>query len=105
MSEQTLTPRQRQTAAGRAAFAATFPSPEARASYYRDLAERSAARRRGGVILSQEQAEAFASAYRLLEGVAALVLNHAAGQKDAAGDQPAASDAEVSRASGDHTSS
>ncbi len=70
MSDEVLTPQQRRTLKAREALAATFPTTEAKAEYYRDLAEREAARRRGGIVLSAEEASALAHAFDLIRSVA-----------------------------------
>jgi hypothetical protein len=64
---QTLTPRQRQTLAGRRALADQFSSPEARTEHYRALGRRSAERR---VVLSGDEAKALSEAYALLGRIA-----------------------------------
>lgn len=63
MSDVTLTPRQRQTLAGRQALAAKFETPEQKSEHYRHMAERSNA---GRVVLSGDEASAIADAYSLL---------------------------------------
>lgn len=67
MSDVTLTPRQRQTLAGRQAFAAKFPTSEARSEHFRALAARANA---GRVVLSGDEAAALRDACRLLSTIA-----------------------------------
>jgi hypothetical protein len=66
MSE-VLSPAQRRTVAAREAFAAKFPSPEAKSEHFRAMAERAHA---GRVVLRAEDAAALSEAYRLLAKIA-----------------------------------
>ena len=63
MSDNALTPRQRQTLAGRQALAAKFSTPEEKSEHYRRLARRS---NEGRLVLSGDEADALSRAYRLL---------------------------------------
>ncbi len=74
MSVDVLTPRQRQAAHARAAFARKFPSPEAKSEYFRAIGERGNA---GRVVLRAEEAaalvdasDALVDAYSLLSRIA-----------------------------------
>ncbi len=69
MSE-TLTPQQRRTLKARETLAAKFATPEEKSAHYRELAEREATRRRGGIVLSAEEASALAHAYDIMRSVA-----------------------------------
>lgn len=68
MSDVALTPRQRQTQAGRQALAAKFSSPEEKSEHYRALAAKANA---GRVVLSGDEAEALGNAYKLLGNIVA----------------------------------
>jgi hypothetical protein len=63
----TLTAGQRRTAKARAAFQQSFPSPEAKTSHYRAMAEKAAA---GRIVLSGDDVEAFSQAVALLRRIA-----------------------------------
>ena len=73
VSTEHLTPRQRQTAAARAAFDAKFPDPESRRTHFRELAAKSAETRAGGLVLSADEATALHAAYELLGEIARRV--------------------------------
>ena len=67
MSVDLLTPRQRQAAHAREAFARKFPTPEAKSQHFREIGERGNA---GRVVLRAEEAAALRDAYALLRTIA-----------------------------------
>lgn len=78
-----LTPSQQRTLKAREALKTKLGTPEQRSEHFRHLAERSASRRRGGVVLSKDEADALGAAYALLRSVAHRVTVEPA---DPAGD-------------------
>ena len=66
MPDAGVSPRQRQTANGRAKFLERFPDDESRREHFRDLAQRSAA---GRLTLPVEDVHALAECYRLLNRI------------------------------------
>ena len=73
MSDETLTAGQRRTAKAREVFAQRFASPEEKSRYFAQLSERAAAQRRGGIVLSADEAAAVGEAFKLLAKVAQRV--------------------------------
>ena len=68
MPDAGVSPRQRQTANGRAKFLERFPDDESRREHFRDLAQRSAA---GRLTLSADEVSALGECYALLRKIAA----------------------------------
>jgi hypothetical protein len=65
---ETVSPNRRRTLAASQAFAARFPSSEAKSEFYRQLGRKSA---EGRVVLRREDVAALAQAYALLSRIAA----------------------------------
>jgi hypothetical protein len=74
MGNDALTPQQRRTFPARKALAAKFSSPKEKFQFYRGLAEREATRRRGGIVLSADEAASLAEAYAMLQQVARRII-------------------------------
>ena len=92
---ETLTPAQRRTLPAREALAGKFRNPEAKSEYYRALAAKANARR---VVLSGDEADALAGAYRLLGEIvgrarrASAATSPSANKEATAGIGPAAAE-------------
>lgn len=64
-----ITPEQR-TRRAREAFDAKFSTPEEKSEYFRSIGRQESERRRGGVVLSADEAATLVSVYRQLREIA-----------------------------------